>query len=72
LPVQVQNEAASTLIGGISDSQLKLYIVLGCIGFLVLVAVMQASCSIYRLNRRSSGGSKSHKVSSLQVLFFIP
>ncbi|CAG0924291.1 unnamed protein product, partial [Notodromas monacha] len=56
----VQNETAATRVASISDSQLKLYIVIGCIAFLVLVAVMQASCSIYRLNRRSTA-SKGHK-----------
>ncbi len=33
---------------------IKLYIVVACIAALVLVAVMQASCTIYKLTKRPS------------------
>ena len=36
----------------------KLYIIIACISALVLVAIVQASCTIYKMARKGSGSSK--------------
>lgn len=43
-------------------SSTKLYIVIACIAALVLVAIVQASCTIYKMTRKSSTSSKVCKV----------
>lgn len=43
-------------------TEAKLYIVLGCIAALVLVALVQAGCTIYKASGKSSA---NHKVTSL-------
>jgi hypothetical protein len=54
--------------GGVLLSATKLYIVIGCIAALVLIAVIQAGCTIYKTVRNPSS---YHKVSSmLTALFF--
>lgn len=42
-------------------SEVRLYTVLGCIAALVLVALLQASCTIYKTTRKTN----RHKVSVL-------
>ena len=49
-------------------SATKLYIVIGCIVALVLVAIIQAGCTIYRT---AKSPSPHHKVSFKLVLLFI-
>jgi len=54
--------------GGPLLSATKLYIVIGCIAALVLIAVIQAGCTIYKTVRNPSS---YHKVSGmLTALFF--
>ncbi|KAK9694168.1 hypothetical protein QE152_g33703 [Popillia japonica] len=43
-------------------SETKLYIVLGCIAALVLVAIVQASCTIYKTASKSSSSHKDHLI----------
>ena len=57
--------------GGVLLSATKLYIVIGCIAALVLIAVIQAGCTIYKTVRNPSS---YHKVSSMLialVFFFL-
>lgn len=53
-----------------SDSQwlssTKLYLVIGCIIALVIIAVIQAGCTIYKTVR---GSSSSHKVCRVLIVF---
>ncbi|VEN42624.1 unnamed protein product [Callosobruchus maculatus] len=59
-------DASSTKEDGFFNlSEAKLYIVLGCIGALVLVAIIQAGCTIYRATARSSANHK--RVYSVQL-----
>ena len=37
---------------------MKLYVVVACIGALVLVAIIQASCTIFKMSRRGSSVQK--------------
>jgi len=54
--------------GGLLLSETKLYIAIGCIAALVLIAVTQAGCTTYRTVRHPSS---YHKVSGmLTALFF--
>ena len=50
--------------GGVLLSATKLYIVIGCIAALVLIAVIQAGCTIYKTVRNPSS---YHKVSSMLI-----
>lgn len=43
-------------------SEAKLYIVIGCLAALILVAILQAGCTIYKASTKSSS---SHKVTAL-------
>ncbi|GLV40155.1 nahoda [Carabus blaptoides fortunei] len=43
-------------------STVKLYVVLGCIAALVLVAIVQASCTIYKTSHRQSPSHKDHLI----------
>ena len=58
----VQNTASDEKDGFFNLSEAKLYSVLGCIAALILVAIVQASCTIYKAASKSSS---SHKVTSL-------
>ena len=40
------------------DPNVKLYVVVACIGALVLVAIIQASCTIFKMSRRGSSVQK--------------
>ena len=40
------------------DPDVKLYVVVACIAALVLVAIIQASCTIFRMSRRGSSVQK--------------
>jgi len=63
--VPVEDESQE---GGLLLSATKLYIVIGCIAALVLIAVIQAGCTIYKTVRNTSS---YHKVSGmLTALFF--
>ena len=44
-----------------ADPNVKLYVVVACIAALVLVAIIQASCTIFKMSKR---GSSVQKVSS--------
>lgn len=43
-------------------SETKLYVVIGCLAALILVAIVQAGCTIYKTSAKSSS---SHKVTAL-------
>jgi len=53
--------------GGVLLSATKLYIVIGCIAALVLIAVIQAACTIYKTVRNPS---PYHKVSGMLTALF--
>lgn len=53
--------------GGVLLSATKLYIVIGCIAALVLIAVIQAACTIYKTVRNPS---PYHKVSGMLIALF--
>jgi len=65
-------EAKSTIVNAPEDStekmepNIKLYVVVACIAALVLVAIMQASCTIYKLTRRGSSVHKEKLLSQSQ------
>ena len=40
------------------DPNVKLYVVVACIAALVLVAIIQASCTIFKMSRRGSSVQK--------------
>ena len=41
-----------------ADPNVKLYVVVACIAALVLVAIIQASCTIFKMSRRGSSVQK--------------
>nr|CAD7200768.1 unnamed protein product [Timema douglasi] len=53
--------------GGVLLSTTKLYIVIGCIGALVLIAVIQAACTIYRTVRNPATHNKEPRANSTPV-----
>lgn len=60
----IPDSDSSTISSGFFDMpSTKLYIVLGCIAALVLVALVQAGCTVYRATGRRN--SNRHKVTSL-------
>uniref|UniRef100_A0AAR5QG25 Uncharacterized protein n=2 Tax=Dendroctonus ponderosae TaxID=77166 RepID=A0AAR5QG25_DENPD len=60
----VPDSDGSTVSSGFFDMpSTKLYIVLGCIAALVLVALVQAGCTVYRATGRRN--ANRHKVTSL-------
>ena len=61
--VPVEDESQK---GGLLLSETKLYIVIGCIAALVLIAVIQAGCTIYKTVRNPSS---YHKVSGMLIAF---
>lgn len=62
--VPVEDESQK---GGLLLSATKLYIVIGCIAALVLIAVIQAGCTIYKTVRNPSS---YHKVSGMLIALF--
>ncbi|XP_066143136.1 uncharacterized protein [Euwallacea fornicatus] len=60
----IANSDSSTASSGFFDMpSTKLYIVLSCIGALVLVALVQAACTVYRASgRRNSHRHKDHLI----------
>ncbi|CAG0884808.1 unnamed protein product [Darwinula stevensoni] len=52
---QVSLASSADSPAGLSEEQIRLYAVIACIGALVLIAIIQASYSIYRMKRRPSG-----------------
>jgi len=60
--VQDQNESVRQG----AEPNIKLYVVVACIAALVLVAVMQASCTIYKLTRRGTSVHKEKLLSQSQ------
>ena len=44
------------------DPNVKLYVVVACIAALVLVAIIQASCTIFKMSRRGSSVQKVNRV----------
>ncbi|XP_063905310.1 uncharacterized protein LOC135124283 isoform X2 [Zophobas morio] len=61
----VQNTASDEKDGFFNLSEAKLYSVLGCIAALILVAIVQASCTIYKAASKSSSSHK--RVYSVQL-----
>lgn len=60
----VPDSSSSTVSSSFFDMPTtKLYIVLGCIGALVLVALVQAGCTVYRASGKRT--ASRHKVTSL-------
>lgn len=56
-----EEASENTLASFFQLSETRLFIVLGCIAALVLVALLQATCTIYKTSKKSN----RHKVSSL-------
>jgi hypothetical protein len=56
--------------GGLLLSATKLYIVIGCIAALVLIAVIQAGCTIYKTVRNPSSHHKVSGMLDVQVFEF--
>lgn len=58
---KADESAGSRLASFFQLSEVRLYTVLGCIAALVLVALMQATCTIYKTTKKSN----RHKVISV-------
>ncbi|KRT85124.1 hypothetical protein AMK59_378 [Oryctes borbonicus] len=58
----IQESSSDSRTNFFNLSETKLYIVLGCIAALILVAVVQASCTIYKTASRSSSSHKDHLI----------
>jgi hypothetical protein len=58
----VQDASSGSQDNFFNLTEAKLYIVLGCITALVLVAIIQASCTIYKAASKSSSSHKDHLI----------
>ena len=57
-PVSTEGESKGRELSNAQVPNVKLYVVVACIAALVLVAIIQASCTIFKMSRRGSSVQK--------------